>query len=168
MAKIYHEIRINAPKETVWKALADFGGIHKFSPTVPTSHSTSANNEGLGATRHCDLAPMGSVEERIVEWKAGESLTVEIYDGEKMPPIKNALGMLSVREDSDGTIASMQMEYETKMGVIGAAMNVVMIKGQFDKAVKGILQGLKHHTETGEVVTGTVSKQVLQLATAMS
>lgn len=166
MTQIQHEIRINAPKDRVWKALADFGGIYKLNPGVPKSYSTSENNEGVGATRHCDLLPMGSVEERIVDWHEGQFYTIEIFDGEMMPPVKDILGTIGLREDGDSIIAYMEMEYSPK-GLIGVVMNAVMVKNQFDKTVKSILQGLKHYAETGELVDGAVAKQVRQLATAM-
>ena len=51
---IKREIVINQSKESVWKALADFGNICHGHPAVNKSYITSAQKQGVGATRHCD------------------------------------------------------------------------------------------------------------------
>ncbi len=81
MTHIKESIRINATKDKVWELLADFGGIIKFHPGLRDSYSTSTKKGGVGASRHCDLLPAGSVEERVVEWKDGEEMLVQIFDG---------------------------------------------------------------------------------------
>ncbi len=85
MTTISREIEINASKEEVWKAIAKFGDICHASPGVLKSHVTSEQQEGVGATRHCDFAMNGAMaEERVTQWKEGESLTIEVYDLKKM------------------------------------------------------------------------------------
>ena len=111
MTKLTREVRINAPKEKVWNALADFGDIYKFSPTVPSSHSTSGAPGGLGATRHCDFSNgSSSVEERIVGWEEGRSIVIDIYAGKGMPPFATAQGTFSIRQAGNQTIVTATME----------------------------------------------------------
>lgn len=155
MTQVAGEVRINAPREQVWEALADFGGIYKFNPTVPKSYSTSEANGGVGATRHCDLAVQGaSIEERIVEWQEGEKYAIEIYDGQKSPPFKSAVAQISVAEDGNGSVVRGKLDYELKYGPIGSLMDAVMVKSQFNNAWNGLFAGLKHYVETGEEVNG--------------
>ena len=72
-------IEINAPKEKVWKALSDFGNICHGHPAVDTSHITSKQKEGIGATRHCNFNIMGATaEERAVEWAHDEGYEFKI------------------------------------------------------------------------------------------
>lgn len=147
------EIQIQASKETVWTALADFGGVWKYNPAVNSSRSLTAANEGVGAERHCDLAFAGAaVDERIVEWDDNGSYVVEIYDGKKLPPIKNVLARLTVKESGGSSIVTAKMDYETKLGPIGSVMDRFMISPKFGKAFSGMLVGLKHHIETGSNV----------------
>lgn len=42
-----------------------------------------------------------------------------------------------------------------KFGPVGALMDQAMVKPQFAKSFEGILAGLKHHCETGEMVDRT-------------
>ena len=156
MTTIIREIKINASQKEVWDILADFGGIYKFNPGVPSSHSTSPGNGGLGATRHCDLLPAGSVEERIIEWHEGRDYKIEIYAGKGTPPFKTAVGHLSVQPDGSGTQVRMHFEYRLKFGLVGKLMDQMLVKRQFSKAVPGILAGLKHYAETGELVNNNV------------
>jgi len=60
ISKITREIWIDAPQEEVWAALADFGNIYRFNPSVPQSHSTNEIKSAEGATRHCDFIIEGS------------------------------------------------------------------------------------------------------------
>jgi carbon monoxide dehydrogenase subunit G len=148
-------IVIDASQEDVWRVLADLGGVQNYSPGVSESHCTSDQKQGVGATRHCTFVPRGSVEERIVEWQDGRSYKIEIYQGEGVPPFAHAFGHLSAEPEGDGTAtrATMRLEYRLKMGVIGTLMDHLMVRPQFSKTVDHILAGLKHHVETGEIIT---------------
>ncbi len=167
MTTIIREISIDAPVQKVWSILADFGGIYKFNPGVSKSYSTSSTNEGVGATRHCDLLPAGSVEERIIEWHDGRDYKIEIYAGKGTPPFKTAVGHLKVLPDGSRTKVSMHFHYSLKFGPIGSLMDRLLVKKQFSKAVPGILVGLKHYAETGEMVDGKVRLD-RQLVTAVA
>lgn len=153
MTKITREVWIDASKEQVWEVLADFGNIYKFNPTVPKSYSTSEQTTGLGATRHCDFGGSGSsVEERIVEWQEGESMTIDIYDSVKTPPFKQSGAVISIKEQDDGTLVSGSLVYELKFGPIGGLMDKMMVRSQFESAWSGVLAGLKSYVETGKEV----------------
>ncbi len=153
MTSLTARVQIDAPRDVVWDALADFGGTWKYNPNVTTSRSLTEANHGVGAERHCDLTFAGaSVEERIVEWDDAGSYAVELFGGEKMPPMKNIIARLSVTEQDGHTIAEGTMTYDTKFGPIGWVMDRLMISRRFGRAWQGIFAGLKHHAETGEIV----------------
>ena len=156
MTTVTREVKIDAPVEKVWKILADFGGIYKFNPGVPNSYSTSQSNSGVGATRHCDFLPTGGVEERITEWNENSDYKIEIYEGKGVPPFKTAVAHLSVAPDDNGTIVKMSLSYRLKFGPLGALMDAMLVRKQFQKAVPGILAGLRHYTETGETVDSNI------------
>jgi hypothetical protein len=151
MTRLTREVRINAPKEKVWQ---DFGGVYVYNPTVPNSFATSENNGGDGATRHCDLAPFGSVEERILEWRDSDGYTLEIYAGDKTPPFKKAIASIDLVEDGDGTIVKGTLDYALKYGPAGALMDALMVRSKFEQAWSRLFAGLKHYAETGEPVSG--------------
>ena len=121
------------PKQKVWKVLADFGNIQNFNPAVIKSFSHEGPATGLGAKRHCDLAPFGSVDEEITEWEEGTRLKAYIYEGKKMPPIKNMYGTFHLMEVDGGTEVHFEIEYKMKLGLLGDMMNGMMMQSQYTK-----------------------------------
>lgn len=153
MTTLSAQVHIDAPRDVVWDALSDFGGTWKYNPNVLTSRSLTDANSGIGAERHCDLTFAGAnVQERILEWDDAGSYALEIYAGDKLPPIKNIIARLSVSERDGKTVAEGTMSYDTKFGAIGWVLDRVMIRKQFGRAWQGIFAGLKHHAETGDLV----------------
>ena len=155
MTTVTREVWINAPVEEVWALLADFGNIYLFNPNVPKSYLTSSQQQGVGTTRHCDLNVAGaSIEERIVDWQEGKSMTIDIYEGKKSPPFKTALATIRVASEKGGTKVTGTLEYKMKFGPVGSLMDVAMVKPQFGKAWSLLFAGLKHYAETGEEING--------------
>ena len=154
MSNIIREIWVDASKKEVWSVLADFGDIYRFSPTVRQSYSSNDKPSGLGAERHVEMSFEGtSGYERIVEWHEGQKMVLELYDGQNMPPWKNALAEFSVREHNGGTMVRAAFNYDMKLGPIGALMDRFMIQPQFGETFGSQLAGLKQYIETGEEVT---------------
>lgn len=164
MTNIEATVRIDASKDKVWAALADFGNIQNFHPGLKSSHSTSAANEGVGATRQCVLKPMGTIQERIIEWKEGERMLIDIYEGKNMPPLdfNSTKALFTLQEKGKQTAVTMKMMYKPK-GLAGAAMNP-MLKSQFAKTVPAIIKGLKFYVENGKTPT---AKDVKQMSSAV-
>lgn len=147
MTSISEEVWIDAPKERVWETIANLGAIQDFHPGVTKSYYNTGPREGLGASRHCDLRPFGSVDETAVEWRDGEGFTLELHDGRKTPPFKKGLGRMAVRTAREGTIASLSIEYTLRFGPVGALMDRFMVRQQFQRVVPAVLAGLKRHIE---------------------
>ena len=151
MSKVTSQVRIDAPKEKVWKVLADLGGIYKWNPGVSNSYSTSDNNQGDGATRHCDLQnPSGYLEERAIEWRDGEGLTIDVY--ESSLPIKRNVVEFAVAPEGDSTLVSVTVDYQLRYGLVGAFIDTLIVRRQYQKGFRNLLAGLKSHIETGEFV----------------
>lgn len=147
------EILIEASKESVWEALGDFGNTYLWNPAVVHSHSTSEAPNGVGATRHCDLTiSKASIEERVVHWVENEEMRVEIFDGRRTPPFKEAWGDITVKEVPGGTLTSLQLHYDLKYGILGGVIDRFMVRRQYGKGLKLALAGLKYHVETGKPV----------------
>jgi hypothetical protein len=165
MTTISREIEINASKEAVWNAIAKFGDICHASPGVKTSHVTSEQQEGVGATRHCDFTMNGATaEERITKWNEGESLTIEVYNLKKMPGIDTMEAEFVVRTENDKTILSASLNYSMK-NVFFDFMNAVMFKNMNIKIWNSVLAGHKKYIETGERV---VEDTALELGKVIS
>jgi len=148
MVRISGQIEIDASRERVWDILADLGGVKQYHPGLRDSHYHPGETRGVGASRHCDLKPFGSLEETAIAWHEGESYTLEIHDARKAPPFRKAIGTLAVREQGTGTVVSMTLEYELKYGPVGRLMDRLMVRPQFEKVVPAVLGGLKRFAES--------------------
>ena len=118
MTRVTKEIWIDAPAEKVWPVLADIGAIQDYAPSVARSHATSAIKAGVGASRHCELLPMGTVEERVIEWQDDAQYTIDIYDSKNVP--FSGMAHFAVKPNGRGTIVTQTMEFTMKGGLIGA------------------------------------------------
>lgn len=153
-------IEVNVDPAKAWEILADFGLICHGHPAVDTSRVTSAQREGVGATRHCDFNIMGaSAEERVVEWNPGRNVKIVVYELKKMPGIATTTMDLALEPKGGKTMLTATMSYTMKNPFFDV-MNVLMMRGMNSKLVDGIVAGHKKYMETGEVVT---KKTVLEL-----
>lgn len=152
MTTITRVVTIDATTEEVWPALADFGGISIWNPSVKASRLTSTIDEGEGMTRECELLPVGTVQERVTEWVEGRMMSIEIYQFKGIPAMRSSVAVLSLEPDGDRSVVRVDLTYEVGLGAIGAGMNSMMLKRQFAKTIAGLLAGLKLHVETGDPV----------------
>lgn len=165
--QIIREIPIHLAPELVWAKLADFGNICHGHPGVKKSFITSAQQSGVGATRHCDFTMMGaSAEERVVEWTPGQSITVEVYELRKMPGIDQLRLQLSIQPHSLGSILRGDMVYTMKNAFF-EVFNTLLMKRMNAQLLDGIMAGHKKYMETGEIVNENTPldlSQVLKVA----
>ncbi|MGI9543055.1 MAG: SRPBCC family protein [Cyclobacteriaceae bacterium] len=136
---------INAPVTHVWKALADIGNIYQWNPGVKKSHTTNDTN-GLGGSRHCNLGGKNYLEEDVVKWEENRYLSMRIT--ETNLPFKTADINFTLEEKDDGTNVSINPVYELKFGPVGRFMNLVYVRGFYEKGMKSLLAGLKKHVES--------------------
>ena len=149
MNKVEAQIVIDAPVQKVWEVLADFGGVHRWAPSVTNSYSTSKNNGGPEGSRHCDIAGFGSVEEYITEWNKGRDFT---YDFTGVGPISEGNSTWSVKPQGDKTLVYVDLRYGLRFGPLGALMNVLFLRRKIEQGLVKSLQGLRHYVKSGEPV----------------
>ena len=132
---------LDAPATAVWEVLADFPNIARWNSGVTESHATSADVEGVGASRHCDLSPVGALEETIVGWTPHEQLVIRI-DSAATLPIKTGEVTFSLRPAESGTDTEVRYAYRPKYGVAGSAMGPIL-DAQLRKGFTGFLDDLE-------------------------
>lgn len=168
MTQIKKEIVINAPREQVWDALADFGNIVKFNSNLTNSNLLGVQTEGVGMRRHCDMNASTGFDEVVTDWEQGYGYSVELSNFKGMPPMKYANAVVQVRDDGQAgrTIASFEFDYQFAMGVVGAMMDAAMAKRQFTTAAQRFVEGLKYHIETGNESNVRDVKRYIKAQTA--
>ncbi len=78
MAKLQHEIKINAPIEKVWGILTDLEQVGVYNPMVRSVKYITEKRTGLGAGRECQFEPKGSGKERITAIDELKSIHVNV------------------------------------------------------------------------------------------
>ena len=157
MASVAKRIQVDAPKEQVWAVLANIGAVQDYSPGVVKSYYTSEIREGADASRHCDLLPTGTVEERIVSWRDREQFSIEIYEGTEVPYL--GVSHFKLERNVTQTLVTQVMDYKPADDLPNTLAGGSMA-GLVGKIVGGNLVGLKHFVETGEEVTREVFKRI--------
>lgn len=160
MTQIHSEIEINAPKEKVWGILADLSSAERYIANVSKSYYVSEQKEDVGARRVCEFVPMGSVTESVAEWQDGERVTLDIRPGKIGPPFKVANARFAVGQDGDETVVTLTVDYALKFGPLGKLLDALLVRSRMRKAFGDVLLGLKHYSETGEIVSPSVLKRV--------
>ena len=83
MTVLENSIRIQAPPETVWGALAKLDALDQYDPGVTKAAVLAGPASGLGAARQCDLAPGGWFRERVTDWRPHEAMAFELFEYSK-------------------------------------------------------------------------------------
>ncbi len=135
--------QINAPVETVWEVLHDFGDIQRWSPGVTESELTSEGAVSEGSTRRCDFAPFGGVHERIDLHKPNERLTVNLYETFKLP-ISGAVADFNIAPNEAGTMLTLHYSYTPNL--LGRLLRRYTDK-QMRKGIGGMTKGLQKESE---------------------
>lgn len=123
--------------------MADFPNVADWNGGVKNSYSTGDATSGVGATRHCDLSPTGTLEETIREWTPGEKFVVSIDSSTKLP-IKQGLVTFDLSDGADAASSNVDVtyDYETKWGIVGKALGGLLDR-QLTKGFSGFLSDLE-------------------------
>jgi uncharacterized protein YndB with AHSA1/START domain len=135
--------QIDAPVETVWAVLNEFGDIYKWAPGLTASKLTSDGPVAKGTTRHCDFAPFGGVDERIERYEPNARLTVDLFATFKLP-ISSATADFSIAAKDGGTELNLHYSYTPNM--LGRLMKGYTDK-QMRKGISGMTKGLQAESE---------------------
>jgi hypothetical protein len=144
--KIVYEVAVNTTKEKAWAILKDYDNL-KWASTVKDAHYIGKKRNGVGMTRHCDLADGGYVVEEISKWDEGNSFTYLLTDASD-PITPDSYANWSVKKMKDGkSLIRFEVHYELGYGFIGDAMNGLMAKAKFANSIKGFMHELKDYAE---------------------
>lgn len=134
---------IDAPLETVWEVIDDFGDIQRWNDGVKASALTSDGPVGTGSTRHCDFVPFGGVDERIVRYEPNQRMTVDLYETHRLP-ISNAVADFLLARADSGT--DLTIEYSYTLNRVGRAAKNYTDK-QLRRGLGGLAEGLQREAE---------------------
>lgn len=154
MATLQKSIIILKPQDKVWRRLADFGEIERWSPNVKKSRLTKRlkkrNTVEVGTSRTIDHVSDNTVTHVITKWDVGRSFTFALQGD--FGPMKRMEESWSLKPSGDGTLVTVTLTYKVKVPIIGALMDRFMFTSLMNTEITVALAGLKHNLETGQNV----------------
>lgn len=149
MTTLTNQITIAAPRGAVWQALTDLDLLDQYDPGVRSSQLVGEQASGLGAQRRCDLRPAGWFIERVAVWRPEEALAFELVTCSF--PVSSLRHDYTLTQAADHTgartVVTQVMTYEVKYGLAGKALDVAVMRRQWDRGIKGFLHGLQQHVQ---------------------
>ena len=146
MTTLRHEIRIEAPVDAVWRAIAeDLTAVQHYNQMVSSARFLSDQREGVGATRRCELKPKGFVEERVWEWTPKRAIGLEVAASEW--PIVFMKWRTELADDGKATLVTQEMTYQPKFGPLGVLMDALVMRRKLDSGIRDVFTNLKSYVE---------------------
>lgn len=94
----------------------------------------------------------GHLEEEVIGWKEGESITIRINSGPM--PVKFMALSFDMREvPANKTHVKGTIEYQMKWGLMGELLGRIMMGPMLKGMVTNLYKGLERHIQTGEEIT---------------
>ena len=137
---------VNAPAETVWQILSDFGGIEKVFPDLVAS--CVAEGHGLGATRDIATTDGDTVFETVSKYdEAGKSFSYTVDRGTL--PIQNyEATVLITSQGADTCRVDWSSKFETNG--LSEEETIEFLSGLYNGAIAGV----KKIVAAGTAATG--------------
>jgi uncharacterized protein YndB with AHSA1/START domain len=136
------ERSIPAASSDVWAVLADLPNHASWRNDVKVSRMLGEATSGVGARRHLDLAPVGGLDETVLDWEEGHKMVVAV-DKATVVPVKSGEATLVVdREGDDESQVTWEFRYVPKGGPFGRVIGAVADR-QLTKVFRGVLADLE-------------------------
>ena len=110
--------RMAAPPGSVWAVLADFPNLATHWRGLRATRAIGNQTSGVGARRHVELKPIGSMDETVTTWDEGRRIGTENHPSSSVP-FNHAESTLTLEPDDEGTLATFDYRYVPRGGPIG-------------------------------------------------
>jgi hypothetical protein len=118
---------MSAPTGAVWALLADFSDLARHWNGLRGTRAIGDQTSGVGARRHVDLKPMGSMDETVTVWEEGRRIDTQNKPSLSVP-IKQARSSLTLEPSAAGTSATFRYWYSPRGGPVGVASGLLIDK----------------------------------------
>ncbi len=123
MMKLKMTACINAPKEDVWRVLADVENVHLWIDPIISASCENDETVGVGTVRTCKLKGNIAIREEWIEWMEGQSYK---YKAVGAPLVKSAENTWSIKSEKGKTLLTTESTVELKGGILGKCLDPLM------------------------------------------
>ena len=134
-----------------WDRLRQFDAAHHYVPGLASTEITTAQREGIGASRRVTMEAGFGMDETVTDWREGRGFTIRLHDGaEAAFPFSEAeyIYELTPREDGRTEILC-AMQYRLRGGLPMRWLHDAAIAGGIASNNDEIVANLKEYYEQG-------------------
>ncbi|MFO8100909.1 MAG: SRPBCC family protein [Dehalococcoidia bacterium] len=149
-------------KDRAWELLRDLSLAHNYVPGIIDTRITTAQNEGIGASREVYQGRTKSLNETVEDWNEGYGFLIRLHCGEEGPPFpfKEAWFRYAIEDNGDGsTVLIVSLIYVMRWGILGRLLNRILLKRFIGNRIRDVALSMKLFYETGKPVTPEMLKQ---------
>jgi hypothetical protein len=110
--------RMAASPTSVWAIFVDFPNLGSHWSGLRATRAIGNQTSGVGARRHVELKPIGSMDETVTAWEEGRRIETENHPS-MLVPFNRAESRLTLEPDTEGTIATFDYRYVPRGGALG-------------------------------------------------
>ncbi len=110
--------RMTASTPSVWALFGDFPNLASHWSGLRATRAIGNQTSGVGARRHVELKPIGTMDETVTAWEEGRRIDTENHPSVSVP-FNRARTMLTLDPDDGGTLATFDYRYVPRGGPIG-------------------------------------------------
>jgi hypothetical protein len=143
--------RMSASTGSVWALFADFPNLASHWGGLRATRAIGDQTSGVGARRHVELKPIGSMDETVTVWEDGRRIDTQNQPN-ALVPFKHAETSLTLEPHDDGTLATFDYRYTPRGGPLGRLTGPLI-----DKMLTATFTDML--TATDEAPSGTGSER---------
>lgn len=117
--------RMAAPTSFLWALFADFPHLASHWSGLRATSAIGEKTSGVGARRHVELKPMGSMQETVTVWEVGRRIDT-VNEPSASVPFTHAESSLTLEPADDGTMATFDYRYVPRGGPLGVLTGPVI------------------------------------------
>lgn len=145
MRDLSETVKIEAPAQLVWDALADFGDVAAWAPYMRISHLLGEQERGVGTRRAMQHELGFRFEEQVTEWTEGKSFAFDVF---RAPwPMDRVHETWRLHGESGRTTVTTHVRYAMKLGPLGATLDWFLVRFIVRREMRSGLRGLKEYVE---------------------
>ena len=146
--QVEKSLQIQAPAQVVWQHFYDWGNVWRFQPWVVRSPLLTNIEDGVGASRRCELSDNTSIVETITNVIPGKR--IEFSLSEAAMPMVDGTGSIELSPNGEkSTLVSVAMEVRLGLGPLNPIMGLMM-KPMMRTRIAKMIGSLEHHIQTGQ------------------
>ena len=154
MGAVTFEAVIALPRAAVWDKLRDLRTARHYVTGVTAIELSTAQREGVGASRKVFMKGRAPVDETVVAWEDGRGMTMKIHNGEQPPaPFRWAKFQYAIEDAPGGRTRVLgTFSYEMAWGLFGRMFDALAVRPASARSHATLGANMKKYYETDPVI----------------